>query len=78
MVIERVNALRWDALGQLRENERRTRCHEAEAWLQKALQRLQVLNDKSSTPGFSHEINQVQMEIAKCESPSHSGPGTRP
>jgi eukaryotic-like serine/threonine-protein kinase len=66
-----------EALGHLRENERRTRCHEAEAWLQKALQRLQVLNEKSS-PGFSKEINEVQMDIAKCESPSHSGPGTRP
>ena len=67
-----------EALGHVRENERRTRCHEAQAWLQKALRRLQVLNEKSSPPGFSKEIDQVQMDIAKCESPSHSGSGTRP
>jgi serine/threonine protein kinase len=67
-----------EALGHVRENERRTGCHEAQAWLQKALQRLQVLNEKSPPPGFSKEINQVQMDIARCDSPSHSGSGTRP
>ncbi|MHB8216257.1 MAG: protein kinase domain-containing protein [Candidatus Sulfotelmatobacter sp.] len=67
-----------EALRHVRENERRTRCLEAQAWLQKALQRLQVLNDKSPPPGFSKEINEVQMDIAKCEPFSHSGSGTRP